>query len=152
MHVDGFKSDMIETWDKHTNRRIQTLYEPIRNDVARFVNLVHNECGISLRVTQALRTKEEQDELYAQGRTKPGGKVTNAKGGYSYHNYGLAFDICEIKDGKAIWDINYELIVPYAKELGFEWGGDFKSFKDKPHFQKSYGYSIGDLIAGKLQS
>ncbi len=59
-----------------------------------------------VRIAQGLRTFQEQDDLYAIGRTKPGKKVTNAKGGQSVHNYGFAVDIVLIIDGKtASWDV-----------------------------------------------
>jgi peptidoglycan L-alanyl-D-glutamate endopeptidase CwlK len=110
------------------------------------------------RITHTLRTIEEQDALYAQGRTKPGKKVTNAKGGQSYHNFGMAFDICLIVDGKtASWDMEEDFdkdheadwmeVVRIAKKYGWEWGGDFVKFRDNPHFQKTYGYATTKLKA-----
>lgn len=116
--------------------------------------------GVCIAITQGFRSIEEQNELYSQGRTKPGKVVTNAKGGDSYHNYGLAIDFCLIVDDKQyVWDIDGDFdedkkadwmeVVEEAKKLGFEWGGDFKSFKDYPHFQYTFGLSIDDLKAGK---
>lgn len=108
--------------------------------------------GIDILITQAYRSKEEQDALYAQGRTKPGKIVTNAKGGESYHNYGLAIDFCLLENGKAVWEVNdkWMAVVAEAKKLGFAWGGDFKgSFKDYPHLEMTFGLSIADLKAGK---
>jgi peptidoglycan L-alanyl-D-glutamate endopeptidase CwlK len=116
--------------------------------------------GIDILITQAYRSKEEQDALYAQGRTKPGKIVTYAKGGDSYHNYGLAIDFCLLVDGKkASWDMNADLnhdkisdwmeVVAEAKKLGFAWGGDWKTFKDYSHFEMTFGLSIADLKAGK---
>lgn len=105
-----------------------------------------------IRFSHVLRTWQEQDVLYAQGRTTSGKKVTNARGGFSWHNYGFAFDIVLLvdtdfngsyetaswndkidydKDGKSDWSE----VVEICKELGFAWGGDFINFKDKPHFQ-----------------
>ena len=104
-----------------------------------------------IRVTQALRTIKEQNDLYAIGRTKPGKKVTNARGGQSIHNYGFAVDICLIIDGKtASWDTAkdwdndqvadwYECVKIFAK-YGWDWGGNWKKFKDLPHFDKK-GYN-----------
>jgi len=132
------------TWDKHTDRRIKTLHPLLRQDVVLFINLVEVQFGIFLRVTQAERTIGEQNDFYAIGRTAPGNIVTNARGGQSFHNYGLAFDIVEIKNKKASWKIDWDRIIPKAKKLGFEWGGDFRSFKDKPHFQKTFGLSIAE--------
>jgi peptidoglycan LD-endopeptidase CwlK len=94
-------------------------------------------------VTQGLRTWEEQDALYAKGRSvAPLGKkyfVTMAKGGQSYHNFGLAFDIVVLDSvGKADWDpshAGWKEAAVVGKSLGLEWGGDWKTFKDLPHFQ-----------------
>jgi peptidoglycan L-alanyl-D-glutamate endopeptidase CwlK len=109
------------------------------------------------RFTFTLRTFAEQDALYAQGRTKPGPIVTKAQGGLSLHNYGLAIDIALILDGKeASWDekkdfdgdkkSDWQEIVTIFKQHGWEWGGDWK-FTDTPHFQKTFGKSVRELLA-----
>lgn len=107
------------------------------------------KAGLDILVTQGLRTYAEQDALYAQGRTKPGKIVTNARGGYSYHNFGLAFDFCLIENGKAVWSVNSKWMkfVSICKKHGFEWGGDWKSFKDYPHFQMTGGLSLAQCRA-----
>lgn len=120
--------------DDRTIRNINRLHPKIRANAFRFVADARRQ-GINLIVTSSLRTIEEQNELYKQGRSKPGGIVTNAKGGTSYHNYGLAIDVVEIRDGKAIWNGDWDKIAKIGKANGFEWGGDFKSFVDRPHFQ-----------------
>jgi peptidoglycan L-alanyl-D-glutamate endopeptidase CwlK len=116
------------------------------------------------RFTHALRTIKEQDALFAQGRTTPGKKVTNAKGGQSFHNYGLAWDFCLIVDGKEVsWDMSKDFdgdktadwmeVVRIAKKYGWEWGGDWAKFKDAPHFQKTFGKTtaqLKSLIKGSL--
>ncbi len=102
--------------------------------------------NIVVLITQGLRTWEEQDALYAQGRTTgtKGKIVTKAKGGSSFHNFGLAFDIVVLDSmGKADWDASHpswKRAAEIGKSVGLEWGGDWKSFKDIPHFQY-----IGDL-------
>jgi phage tail protein X len=107
--------------------------------------------GLSLLVTQALRTWEEQNALYAQGRTAPGPIVTNAKGGESYHNFGLAFDIVVLDSiGKADWDTahpGWAQAAQLGKSAGLEWGGDWTTFKDLPHFQYTGGLKIADCRA-----
>lgn len=107
--------------------------------------------GIFVLITQGYRSMEEQARLYAMGRTKPGKIVTNAKPGYSYHNYGLAIDFCLLRNGRAVWtvDDDWRTVAQLAKGLGFEWGGDWKGFKDYPHLQMTFGLSIKDLLAGK---
>ncbi|WP_379966992.1 M15 family metallopeptidase [Epilithonimonas sp. UC225_85] len=135
--------------DNITQTRIEKLHPLIRDEVQKIIT----ECDSALtgrakiRITQGLRTFEEQVQLYAIGRTKPGKKVTNAKPGQSIHNYGLAVDICLIIDGKtASWDTAkdwdndqiadwYECVKIFAKH-GWDWGGNWKTFKDLPHFEK----------------
>lgn len=89
------------TWDFITNQRIRTLHPKVQQSAIDFVNEVESKHGIKLRVAQATRAIAQQNALYDQGRTVPGKIVTNAKGGESYHNYGLAIDVVEIKNGKA---------------------------------------------------
>lgn len=118
--------------------------------------------GIPIVISQGLRTLTEQTNLYNQGRFgNPGPIVTNAKAGKSYHNYGLAVDFCLLlPNGKEVsWsttrDGNLDLlpdwaqVVTIAKKYDFAWGGDWRSFKDMPHFEMTFGLSIADLVAGK---
>jgi LAS superfamily LD-carboxypeptidase LdcB len=151
--VDGNKQpkeDLLEkkTWDKVSNKRILKLNPKIQTHVINFINDVEKELGIKLRITQGLRTIDEQNALYAIGRTVEGEKVTNAKGGESYHNYGLAIDIAEVKNAKVTWDSDFDSIAKIGIKHGFEWGGNFKSIIDKPHFQMTFDLSIKDLKNG----
>ncbi len=135
-----------KTWDIFTDRRIKTLHPQIRNKAKEFINRAKKELGIKLRITAALRTREEQDQLYAQGRTTPGKIITNAKAGQSLHNYGLAIDVVEIKNGNALWNNpNWNKIAALGKSLSFTWGADWKDFKDKPHFQYTFGKTLNQL-------
>jgi len=87
------------------------------------------------------RDVAHQNELYAKGRTTRGPRVTNARGGQSYHNFGLAIDFCyDINASKPglqpSWVASdYDMLGVFAQMQGLEWGGDFKSFKDLPHVQ-----------------
>ena len=140
--------------DKITAKRIQTLHPDIRNKVIEFIDEAERQ-GINLRITSGLRTYAEQDKLYAQGRTTDGPIVTNAKGGESNHNFGTAIDVVEIKNGKADWNCDWNAIAKIAKSFGFAWGGDWKTFKDKPHFEMTFGNKLSDLRnkfkAGKIK-
>lgn len=93
--------------------------------------------GIDVIITQTLRTKAEQDSLYAQGRTKPGNIVTKCRYPMSPHCWGCAFDIAVKVDGKVTWGHPelYRKAGQIGKSLGLVWGGDFKSFIDTPHFE-----------------
>lgn len=102
--------------------------------------------GIQIQIVGGTRTYAEQDALYCQSRNieyctqkrlfKNAARVTNAKGGYSNHNFGIAFDI-GIFDGKNYLpeSSKYDDVGKLGKELGLEWGGDWSSFRDRPHFQ-----------------
>lgn len=116
--------------------------------------------GIRVLITDGFRSAEDQDRLYEKGRSIEGDIVTYAKGGDSYHNFGLAVDFA-LKDasGNVIWDRSYDgnkngktdwdEVVKMAKALGFEWGGDWAQFKDYPHLQMDFGLTIADLQNGK---
>jgi hypothetical protein len=91
--------------------------------------------GYDLRITEGMRTIDRQNELYAQGRTKPGSIVTNAKGGDSWHNYGLAIDVVDRKLGYNLTDSRWAQLGDIGSACGLKWGGTFSSFKDMPHFQ-----------------
>lgn len=94
--------------------------------------------GVHVEVVQGYRTFEEQDALYAKGRTKPGQVVTQARGGESNHNYGLAADLCPFVNQQPAWDAPLEVwtkIGRTAERHGLEWGGSWKKFLDKPHVQ-----------------
>jgi len=146
--------------DNITLKRIDLLHPLLREEVKQmYEDMCDALKGRAMpRFAYTLRTFKEQDELYQIGRTKPGKIVTNAKGGQSYHNWGLAFDLVLIIDGKeASWDTlndfdgdkvsDWMECVSIAKSYGFEWGGSWK-FKDAPHFQKTFGKSITQLLMG----
>jgi len=144
--MDTINFILEQTWDIVSDRRIGTLHPLIQAQAKELIIRAERELGIKLRVTSALRTWNEQDGLYAQGRTKTGKIITNAKGGQSLHNFGLAIDVVEIKDGKALWsNPNWNKIATLGKSIGFAWGGDFKSIKDKPHFEMHFGRSLAQL-------
>jgi peptidoglycan L-alanyl-D-glutamate endopeptidase CwlK len=151
--------------DQKTLDRIQLLHPKLRAEAGQ----IYTEIEAALkgraicRFAYTLRTFAEQDALYTQGRTKPGARVTNAKGGQSYHNYGLAIDIVLLKDTDgngtfetASWETNVDFdgdgvadwieVVNIFKRHGWEWGGDWK-FTDKPHFQKTLGFTIVQLAS-----
>ena len=89
-------------------------------------------------LTQTYRTPEDQEKLYAQGRTEPGKVVTNARPGQSLHNYypALAFDIAFKRGAELYWDISlFRAFAAIANSHELEWGGDWQGFKDNPHFQ-----------------
>ena len=95
--------------------------------------------GLQIKIGETLRTTAEQDALYAQGRSKPGKIVTNAKGSSysSYHQWGVAFDIYRADGCGAYYDTDgfFSKVGVIGVSIGLEWGGSWKSIVDKPHFQ-----------------
>lgn len=136
--------------DNITKQRIEKLHPSVRDEVLKIIADCDKELTgrAKVRIAQGIRTEAEQNALYAQGRTTKGKKVTNAKAFQSIHNYGLAVDIVLIIDGKeASWDTakdwdgdkvsDWMEVVAIFKKYGWSWGGNWKSLKDLPHFEKS---------------
>lgn len=150
--------------DRVTLDRINLLHPKLRdeaNDLYADICKVFNR-KVICRFTHTLRTFAEQRELYARGRTKQGSIVTQAREGFSYHNYGLAIDIALLIDRDNNWTyetLSYNTksdsdqdgksdwleVVTLFKQYGWDWGGDWK-FYDAPHFQKTFGYSVRQLL------
>lgn len=99
--------------------------------------------GVDIIITSTYRDYESQNKLFAKGRTEKGKIVTKARGGYSYHNFRVAFDVVPIEHGKAIWDDMelWNIVGRIGQTLGLEWGGTWK-FKDRPHFQYTKGKTL----------
>ena len=110
--------------------------------------------GLNVLVTNTVRDKEYQEYLYAQGRTRPGSIVTNGRTPTFHADAaGLAFDFCKNVKGHEYDDTAFfKKAAALAKEMGFSWGGDWKSFPDMPHIQWDNGGEwTGAMIrAGKL--
>jgi len=121
--------------DRYTLDRYKQLDPSLWSRCIQFVRDVEDELGIVLRITSAYRSFEEQDRLYAKGRTAHGSIVTYAKGGQSPHNYLAAFDVVEVMDGGDInWRTEWNAIGKIGERHGFEWGGRWRR-PDRPHFQ-----------------
>lgn len=101
------------------------------------------DAGFNIEITEGFRTLKRQAELYAQGRTKPGAIVTNAGPGQSLHNYGVAFDVVFIINGKRSYKGSWEQIGAIAAEFGLEHGD--RGYVDLPHFQYRASYSLSDF-------
>lgn len=114
------------------------------------LKILCDKAGLKIGISECLRTVAEQDALYAQGRTKPGLKVTNARGSTysSQHQWGIAFDFYR-NDGKGAYDDSgnfFGRVGTLAKQIGLGWGGDWKSPVDKPHiYLKEWGSTTSAL-------
>jgi peptidoglycan L-alanyl-D-glutamate endopeptidase CwlK len=127
------------TFDPRSERNIATLQTGAQEAARRSLKAIRAalSAGMDVRIISGTRTYAEQNELFKQGRFgNPGPKVTNARGGESWHNFGLAWDIGLFRNG--VYLTGGAPYVPFGvhgKVAGVEWGGDWTSFKDVPHYQ-----------------
>lgn len=139
--------------DNVSIQRIAKLHPKIRSEVPTILAEIQAK-GVSIRITQGLRTIAEQDAIYAQGRTTPGKIVSNAKGGSSFHNYGLAIDFCLLHaDGSISFNMKEDIdndklydwdeVINVFKAHGWEWGD--RGYVDTPHVQKVFGHTPQEL-------
>jgi peptidoglycan L-alanyl-D-glutamate endopeptidase CwlK len=128
-------AEAIDPVDARSEKNIETLLPEVR-PIARALVQKAKQSGIQIKILSALRTYAEQNDLYAKGRTKPGAKVTNARGGFSNHNFGIAFDVGVFEGVKYLGDsAKYKAVGVLGMDLGLEWGGSWKTIVDQPHFQ-----------------
>ena len=108
--------------------------------------------GVDVIITSTYRDVESQNALYAQGRTTPGKKVTNVRGGDSFHQHRVAFDFVPVVGGKAVWNDadTWERCGAIAERVGLEWGGRWTKFPDKPHCQDTGGLTLAQYKAGAV--
>ena len=121
--------------DERSERNIATLLPEVQ-PLARA--LIENAAaiGICIKALSGTRSYDEQNALYEQGRSQPGRIVTNARGGYSNHNFGIAFDIGVFESGRYLDESPaYKAVGALGMKLGLEWGGNWKTIQDEPHFQ-----------------
>ena len=121
--------------DERSEQTIATLLPQVQ-PLARALIESAAAIGIAIKIISGTRTFAEQDALYEQGRTKAGRIVTNARGGYSNHNFGIAFDIGVFEGGRYLDESPaYKAVGALGIKLGLEWGGNWKTIQDEPHFQ-----------------
>jgi len=126
--------------DARSEAVLALLYPPFADKVRAAAQSLA-AAGTYLLAVSGLRTADQQNALYAQGRTAPGHIVTNARAGYSMHNYGLAADIVPYLSGPSgalNWDANtpqFRAMVAALEAQSLVWGGDWTSIPDFDHFQ-----------------
>lgn len=136
------------------SRRVCDLHPAVQRRCNTFLEACAAE-GIDILITSTYRDHESQNALYAQGRTIAGRKVTNARGGQSWHNWRLAFDVVPLRNGKPVWGTSgadgvlWERIGLIGESCDLEWAGRWKSFKELAHFQFTGGLTLADLQNGK---
>ena len=131
-----------------SSNSINSLNPHVAQLARRFLDLTRAN-GMDVRIIAVFRSWDESDRLFAQGRTTPGQIVSNARGGESYHNWGLAFDAAPFENGVISSDTEkFKKMGRLGEQVGLEWGGTFKDLVDYPHFQQTFGLSTEDLLNG----
>jgi peptidoglycan LD-endopeptidase CwlK len=127
---------------------------PIVERMARDFIARANRAGINILVTSTYRSIEVQNELFKRGRSilfENGRKVpivTNARGGQSFHNYRLAFDVVPLRNGKPVWGTSgadallWARVGALGEAAGLEWAGRWRRFKEMAHFQFTGGHPL----------
>lgn len=144
-------------FDKRTEKNLRTLTPKAQAKFRPFIaqaQAVAASMGCDYRAISGHRSYAEQNALYAKGRTKPGKRVTNARGGYSNHNFGIALDFGVFSAGKYLDNADpkrahrvHAAVGQIAAKHGIEWGGNWRSFKDTPHFEVKTGLSMAQKRA-----
>ena len=155
-------------FDERTEKNLATLHPKARPAFRSFVKMAKEKLkplGLDYIVISRHRTYEEQNALYAKGRTvkgddvtpsRPMGRtVTDARGGRSNHNFAVAMDDAIFLNGKYLdggtatdrgkAEEARKLIEPIGKALGLEWGGDWRSFPDPPHWEFPTGLTMAEM-------
>lgn len=142
--------------------RNQKVIDGLQPEFGHQVALWVNDCeaeGLPLVLVEGRRSFGRSDDLFRQGRVLRSGKwvivdrkkvVTNAPGGHSYHNFSLAVDGALLDArGRASWGFDpqgkvWQRVVALARGRGLAWGGDWRTFKDPPHFQPAAVPSLAE--------
>jgi peptidoglycan L-alanyl-D-glutamate endopeptidase CwlK len=149
------------TLDPRSEKNLATLDPKVQEQFRAFLvyakDIADDFMDCDVKLISGHRTWKEQDALYAQGRTKPGKKVTNAKGGQSNHNFGIAGDIGIFRRGDYLDDNDaredaifceriYKHLAKKAEAFGMEAGYNWKT-KDPPHFEIATGLTLAQKRA-----
>ncbi len=136
--------------DQRSAQTIATLLPAVQGHFRAFyeaANAYLKLLGYEARFISGTRSYAEQEALYAQGRTKAGPRVTNARPGYSNHNFGVAVDVGLFKAGKYMPEsLKYAEIAPIGEKCGLKWGGRWKS-PDRPHYEFPTGLTLAQMRA-----
>jgi peptidoglycan L-alanyl-D-glutamate endopeptidase CwlK len=132
------------------SRKLEDLHPIVKEKCEEFIASC-NKQDIDILITSTYRDAESQNALYAQGRTIAGAKVTNAKGGQSFHNWKVAFDFVPLVNGKAQWNDSklFTKCGEIAEDVGLTWAGRWKKFPEFAHCQYTNGLTLADFQAGK---
>lgn len=147
--------ELSNTLDERSLKNILTLHKKVQAVFSNWINecqILAKAYGYEYKAISGNRSWDEQAKLYAQGRTSPGKIVTNARPGFSNHNFGIAVDMGVFKNGKYLDSVKpseaeefHKIAAKVAEKYSIEWGGNWKTFKDYPHFEYKTGKTLSQL-------
>lgn len=143
----------LGSFDLRSENSIRTLLPDTQRAARAFLTSAKTSFpDYEVRIISGTRTYAEQDQLFKKGRFgNPGPKVTNARGGQSNHNFGIAWDVGIFDGGKYLTGDNakeskiYKQLASAVLTNALEWGGNWKSIVDMPHYQLKLDLSLGDV-------
>lgn len=134
------------------SRKLEDLHPIVQKKAEQFKEGCE-AAGLDILIYCTYRSGKEQDELYEQGRTKPGSIVTNARAGESLHNWRCAFDFVPMVGGKPQWNDKalYLKAGIIAESVGLEWAGRWTGkLRETAHCQYTGGLKLSDFRLGKI--
>lgn len=146
-HAEYLKQQVLGgAFDPRSETAIATLLPVMQIKVRVLLRVA----GPTVKILSGTRSYAEQDGLYAQ---RP--KVTRARGGQSNHNFGIAVDVGIFQNGHYLTGATHAEEAAYtalagkikANVPGLEWGGDWKSIVDEPHYQLATGKTLAQVRA-----
>jgi peptidoglycan L-alanyl-D-glutamate endopeptidase CwlK len=147
-------ANQFGSFDRRSENAIHTLL-PVTQRAARlFLKRAGEKFkDYTVRLISGSRTYADQNQLYRKGRFgNPPPKVTNARGGQSNHNFGIAWDVGIFDGGKYLTsDRPYKQLADAVLTDDLEWGGNGTSFVDMPHYQLKTGMKLSD-IRGRFEA
>jgi len=145
----------LSNLDERSIKNVSTLHLKVQNIFSSWIaecQILAKAFNYEYKAISGNRTWDEQAKLYAQGRTAPGKIITNARPGYSNHNFGIAVDMGVFKNGKYLDENSpdeseafHRKAAEIAKKYNIAWGGDWTSFKDYPHFEYKTGKTLSEM-------
>lgn len=134
-------------FDARSEAQLTTLLLPAQDAARRFLARVL-EAGLHVRILSGTRSYAEQNALFRRGRYGNAGPVvTNARGGQSLHNFGVAWDI-GLFDARGRYrqdGASYDRAAEAGMDARLEWGGDNPRFVDRPHYQLRLELPIAEI-------
>lgn len=142
----------LGAFDTRSEGNIGTFLPQTQRAARSFLTRAKNLAGFDVRIISGSRTYAEQDLLYRKGRFgNPGPKVTNARGGQSNHNFGIAWDVGIFENGRYLTGDNrresavYRRLSEVALADDLEWGGNWTTIVDMPHYQLKLDLSLAEV-------